>query len=56
MPFKLVLESVGAIVALICFAVAAKAFIELRRLNRAEKLKAASDAMPQEQAQLRRAG
>jgi hypothetical protein len=54
MPIKLILESVGAIAVLICFAIAAQALIKLRRLNRAEKLKAAVDAMPQPKQPLRR--
>jgi hypothetical protein len=56
MPIKLILESVGAIAVLICFAIAAQALIKLRRLNRAEKLKAAVDAMPQPKQPLRRVG
>jgi hypothetical protein len=37
MPIKLILEAVGATVALVCFALAVKAFIELSLMNRAAK-------------------
>ncbi len=37
MPIKLILEAVGATVALVCFALAVKAFIELSLINRAAK-------------------
>jgi hypothetical protein len=56
MPIKLVLESVGAIAVLICLAIAAQALIKLRRLNRAEKLKSAVEAMPRPEKPLRRVG
>ncbi len=37
MPIKRLLAAVGAIVALVCFAVVVKAIVELRRMDRAEK-------------------
>lgn len=39
MPIKLILEAVGATVALVCFALAVKALIELSFINRAAKRK-----------------
>ena len=54
MPIKLILESVGAVAVLICLVIAAQALIKLRRLNRAEKLKSASEAVPQPEKPLRR--
>jgi hypothetical protein len=37
MPIKLILEAVGATVALVCFALAVKAFVELSLMDRAAK-------------------
>ncbi len=39
MPIKRLLEAVGAIIALVSFAVIVKALVELRRMDRAEKRK-----------------
>ena len=46
MDFKLLLEAIGGIVALICVVVAAKALIQFRRLNRAARDKFDPEAMP----------
>ncbi len=37
MPIKRLLEAVGAIIALVSFAVVVKALVELRQMDRAEK-------------------
>lgn len=60
MPIKRLLEAVGAIIALLCFAIAVRAFLELRQMDRAEKRERERQVreMPDEGIQkfLRRAG
>ncbi len=46
MTVQLLLELVAGTVALVCFAIAAKAFVELFRMNRAAKRKAVLEAIP----------
>ncbi len=46
MDIKLLLEAIGGIVAVICLAVAAKALIQFRRLNRAAKGKFDVEEVP----------
>ena len=46
MDIKLLLEAIGGIVALICFVIAAKSFIQLKKLNRADKGKFEVEEVP----------
>ncbi len=51
MSVQLLLELIGGIVALVCFAVAVKALLELIKINRAAKRRAELEAMPAREAE-----
>jgi hypothetical protein len=56
MDIKLLLEAIGGIVALVCIVVAARSFIQLNRLNRADKGKFdVEEASGEERKPMRRA-